>query len=191
MYLGNVDLRRAGLLAGGQGLVFLVEDQQALGHGFDGKQAFGAGRFSQAPQPTHLNSSMTGKPFGTHVDGIELAGFNAIAHAQATDGADPLLRRKGRSWPRRSWRRCRRTCPRRGRRRCTGVEGFQGFGRSRIHAHDIGDIDGRLGIGDHADAWAGLAFDNGHGRGSAAGKPQPPQLAPARKYSTSAMRGSS
>jgi hypothetical protein len=29
----------------------------------------------------------------------------------------------------------------------------------------VGDIDGRLRIGDDTDAWAGLAFNHGHGRG--------------------------
>ena len=109
------------------------------------------------------------KPLRAHVDGVELTGLDAIPHAHATDGADPFAAVEG------------------GHGRAghgavvdelvvgavtaaAGVEGLQGLGGSRIHAHDSGDIDGRFRVGDHTDAGAGLAFNDAHGCRTASGK---------------------
>jgi hypothetical protein len=51
--------------------------------------------FSQAPQPTHLNSSIDREALGTHVDGVKLTGLDAVAHAHAAHVADPFAAVKG------------------------------------------------------------------------------------------------
>ena len=158
----NIDLGRAGLLAGCQGIVFLVEMQQAFRHGADTYNILGAGFFT-GPAPHTHGFIHDREAVWSHMYGVEAAGRDAVALAEATDAADPVAAVHG-------------------GQRLAAVDTVikkmvvgaitagafifrhQGFGTARIDAHYPGDRNGGFHAGYDTDAGRGLAIDDRYGR---------------------------
>ena len=157
----NIDLGRAGLLAGRQGVIFLIEMQQALRHGAHTDNILRTGLFTGSAPHTH-GFIHDRKAVRAHMDSVEAAGRNAVALSETADAADPMAAVHG-------------------RQSLTAVHTVikemvvgtltagafifrhQGLGTPRVDTHYPGHGHGGLHPGDDTDAGRGLAVDDGHG----------------------------
>jgi len=85
--LGNVYLGGACLSARRQRIVFFVEVEQAIGHGSNGQNVFGAGRFACAASHAFF-IVYNGESIGPQFDRIEITRSDTIAQAQTADMAN-------------------------------------------------------------------------------------------------------
>ena len=84
-----IDLSRAGLGAGRQGIVFLVEMEQTLGHGSHGEDVFGAGLLT-GTTPDAFDFINDRKAVRTDLYGVENACLYTVTQAQAAHLANPF-----------------------------------------------------------------------------------------------------